>query len=194
MIRIAAIADLHCRQACPTRYRDWYRQLNDEADVFILAGDMTHFGKPEEARALAAELSVIRIPVLAVLGNHDVHSNRSEEVKAVFRDAGVRVLDDGPCRLEVNGSSVGFAGSKGFCGGFGTTCLTPFGETALKAFINETLVEAESLERSLGELDTKYRVVVLHYAPVRETERGIPVRNVALPVLRKYYVTYELGG
>ncbi len=237
MIRIAAIADLHCRESCPTRYRDWYRALNDEADVFVLAGDLTHFGKPEEARALAAELSVVRAPILAVLGNHDVHSNRTDEVKAILREVGVWILDDGGYRLSLNGSTLGFAGSKGFCGGFGSTCLTPFGESALKEFIRETMHEASSLERSLDELDTKYRIAVLHYAPIRETllgepvelypflgssllgdpidrlgadlvlhghahhgtevgltARGIPVRNVALPVLKKYYIVYELGS
>lgn len=236
MIRIAAIADLHCREECPSRYRDWYRALNDEADVFILGGDLTHLGKADEARSLAAELSVVRIPVLAVLGNHDVHVDRVQELKTILRDAGVWILDDGTYRLTVNGHEVGFAGGKGFGGGFGTTCLTPFGETPLKAFIHETMNEANKLERGLTELNSKYRVVVLHYAPVRDTlageptelypflgssllcdpidrlgadlilhghahhgvqigqtEKGIPVRNVAQPVLKKYYIVYELG-
>lgn len=237
MIRVAAVGDLHCREDCPVRYREWYEALNDEADVFVIAGDLTHTGRPEEARALADELAVIRVPVVAVLGNHDFHSDRAAEVAAIFRDAGVWLLEDGPREVPLNGKTIGFAGTKGFCGGFGNTLLTPFGERALKTFIHETAVEAEHLTHSLEALRTDYRIAVLHYAPVRETlqgenvelypflgcsllcdpidqlgadlvvhghahhgseagrtQRGIPVRNVSLSVLKTYYTIFELGG
>lgn len=237
MIRLAAIADLHCREACPVRYREWYRALADEADVFILAGDLTHMGRPEEARALCEELREVRIPIVAVLGNHDAHSERVREVQAVLRDAGVWLLEDGPKDINVNGRTAGFAGTKGFCGGFGNSLLTPFGEPALKAFIAETAREADALDKGLQSLRTDYRIVVLHYAPVRDTLQGeypelypflgssllcdpidrhgadlvlhghahhgseagrtgsgVPVRNVALPVLKTYYTIFELGS
>lgn len=237
MIRIAAIADLHCGESCPVRFREWFRMVNDEADVFVLPGDLTHFGTAKEAEAVAVELEAVRIPVVAVLGNHDVHSQRIREVKERFREVGVWLLDDGPFTVNVNGRSLGLAGCKGFCGGYGTTCVTPFGETVLKSFIGETVKEADSLERGLRELTTNYRVAVMHYAPIRdtlsgepielypflgssllsepidrlgvdlvlhghahhgmevgETEGGIPVRNVALPVLKQYYKVYELGS
>jgi Icc-related predicted phosphoesterase len=237
MIRVAAIADLHCREDCPVRYREWYRALDDEADVFVLAGDLTHLGRPEEARALANELQEVRVPIVAVLGNHDAHSDRVPDVQAVLRDAGVWLLDDGPKEVPINGRTVGFAGTKGFCGGFGNALLTPFGEAALKAFIGETAREADCLDRGLQTLRTQYRIAVLHYAPVRDTlqgeqpelypflgssllsepidrhgadlvlhghahhgseaghtGRGIPVRNVALPVLKTYYTIFELGS
>lgn len=236
MIRIAAIADLHCRDRCPARYRDWYQALNDEADVFVIAGDLTHFGTSREARALVEELQVVRIPVLAVLGNHDFQSERVDEVKQTLRGAGVWLLEDGPREFKIDGSIVGFAGTKGFCGGYGTSCLMPFGEPEIKALINHTNLEAERLHRDLDGLKTDYRIVVLHYAPIVETllgeplelypflgssllevpieelgadlvihghahhgvevgrtPRGIPVRNVSLPVLKKYYIVYELG-
>lgn len=237
MIRVAATADLHCREDRPTPYRKLFEPVSDEADVFVVAGDLTHFGRLAEAASLAAELGTIRVPVVAVLGNHDHHSDEAEGVKAVLREEGIHVLEDGPCRLQVNGHSVGFAGTKGFGGGFGNTCLTPFGEMAIKAFISETTNEVNRLEQELRSLASTYRVAVLHYAPVRETlagespelypflgssllsgpldsigadlvlhghahhgtevgktEKGIPVRNVAMPVLRRPYVVYELGS
>jgi Icc-related predicted phosphoesterase len=237
MIRVAAVADLHCREDRPPRFREAFAALNEEADVFVIAGDLTHFGRTDEARIVVGELSMVRIPILAVLGNHDWHSDETEAIKAVFRDRGIIMLDDGAHRVEVNGRSAGFAGAKGFGGGFGNAHLTPFGEDAIKVFAKATMAETEKLDRDLQGLDASYRVAVLHYAPIRDTlsgesfelypflgssllsgpidrlgvdlvlhghahhgveigrtETGIPVRNVALPVLKRHYVIYELGS
>jgi Icc-related predicted phosphoesterase len=138
--------------------------------VLLLCGDLTDRGFPEEARALVRELHPTRVPMLAVLGNHDYESGHADEVRATLTDGGIQVLD-GEAQ-EVAG--VGFAGAKGFCGGFGPRALGPFGEEAIKQFVHAAIDEALKLEAALQRLRTAQRVVLLHYSPIEDTVRGEP--------------------
>jgi Icc-related predicted phosphoesterase len=171
-VRIAAIGDLHVSKTSQGTFQPLFSQINDNADVLVLCGDFTDYGLPEEARVLARELTAaIKIPVVAVLGNHDYESGKQEEIMQILRDSGVRVLDGEA--TEVQG--VGFAGVKGFCGGFGRGALGPWGEKSIKAFVQEAVDESLKLETALARLRTARRVAVLHYAPVRATVEGEPV-------------------
>ena len=125
----------------------------------------------EEARLLARELAVVGVPIVAVLGNHDLESGQGARVSQILSEAGVHVLDGES--VEVHG--VGFAGVKGFCGGFGRGALGAWGEPAVKAFVQEAMDEALKLERALATLRTLHRVAILHYAPVRDTVEGEPL-------------------
>lgn len=147
-----------------------FTEAASHADVLLLAGDLTDYGLPEEARVLARELSGVKIPMLGVLGNHDCESGHEEEVVKILVEAGVRMLDGDS--VEVQG--VGFAGVKGFCGGFGRRTLEPWGEAATKAFVHEAVNEALKLERALARLRTAQRVALLHYAPIEGTVEGEP--------------------
>ena len=169
-VRMAAVGDVHCREDSRGDLRPVFAQVNEAADVLLLCGDLVDYGLPEEARVLVAELAVVRVPVLAVLGNHDYHSDRVPEVTAILEGAGVRVLDGGAC--EVHG--IGFAGVKGFGGGYGKHALGGWGETGIKQFVQEVLVEAEKLENALNSLDTPVKVALLHYSPVAATVEGEP--------------------
>jgi Icc-related predicted phosphoesterase len=169
-LRVAAVADLHCTRTGAAPLAPLFAQAAAQADVLLLGGDLTDYGLPEEAQALARTLDSLPIPVLAVLGNHDYESGREEEVKAILGDASVRVLDGDS--VEVGG--VGFAGCKGFCGGFGQKVLEPWGEPSIKRFVREAVDEALKLERALARLTTRQRVALLHYAPVVGTVRGEP--------------------
>jgi Icc-related predicted phosphoesterase len=149
-----------------------FNQVNSTADVLILCGDFTDYGLEEEARILARELTAtVKIPVIAVLGNHDFESGREVEIMQILRDAGVTVLDGEA--TEVHG--IGFAGTKGFCGGFGRGALGPWGERTIKAFVQEAVDEALKLETALARLRTPRRVAVLHYSPIRGTVEGEPI-------------------
>jgi Icc-related predicted phosphoesterase len=146
--------------------------VNDRADVLLLCGDLTDYGLPEEAAILAKELtSVVRIPILAVLGNHDYESGQHVDVCRILSEAGVQVLDGEA--TEVHG--VGFAGAKGFIGGFGRGTLGAWGEPGVKRFVQEAIDEAMKLESALARLRTPRRVAVLHYAPIRATVEGEPL-------------------
>jgi Icc-related predicted phosphoesterase len=143
--------------------------LPSEVDVLLLCGDLVDHGLADEARILAREISAtVRVPVIAVLGNHDVEAGEEGQITAILEDVGVQVLDGESC--EVGG--VGFAGVKGFAGGFGTHALGSWGETAIKSFVHEAVNEALKLEAALVHLDVSQRVVVLHYAPIAETVEG----------------------
>ena len=170
-LRVAAMGDLHCGRTSQGDLRAVFEAAGAESDVVLLCGDLTDYGLPEEARILARELAgAVKAPVLAVLGNHDHESGFPEEVVRILTDAGVRVLQgDG---LEVGG--VGFAGIKGFCGGFGQRTLEPWGEQIVKRFVHEAMEEAMKLETALAKLRTRQKVAVLHYAPIAETVVGEP--------------------
>src|SRR6476469_3230168 len=171
-IRIAAIGDLHVSKNAQGRFQSLFAQISSSADVLVLCGDFTDYGLPDEARILARELtSSVKIPVVAVLGNHDYESGKQDEIRHILTDAGVNVLDGEV--VEVQG--VGFAGVKGFAGGFGRGALGPWGEQAIKMFVQEALNEALKLESALARLKAKHRIAVLHYAPIRETVEGEPV-------------------
>ena len=170
-IRIAAVGDLHCGRESQGMLQGVFAGIAERADVLALCGDLTDFGLPEEAKILARELSpALKMPVLAVLGNHDHESGRHQEVTAILHDAGVKVLDGDTA--EVHG--VGFAGAKGFAGGFGARTLAPWGEASMKAFVHEAIEEALKLESALAKLRTARRVAILHYSPTESTVQGEP--------------------
>jgi Icc-related predicted phosphoesterase len=172
-VKIAALADLHyTRTPEPTSVRDLLLQAAREADVLLLCGDLTDHGLPEEAHDLAREVhSAVSIPVIAVLGNHDFEGGKQEEIKKVLGESGMKVLDGDA--VEVGG--VGFAGVKGFCGGFGKRALGPWGEECIKAFVREAVDESLKLEHALNRLRRVPRVAVLHYSPIQETVEGEPL-------------------
>ncbi len=170
-MRIAAIADLHFSHQGYDRFRDQMSPVRDEADVLVLAGDLTNFGEPQEMESLMNALVRLRIATVAVLGNHDYESGRAGELMKMMTDQGVKVLDGTAYERD----SVGFAGVKGFGGGFGRGALTAFGEPEVKAFVQGAIDESLKLERALSQLRTPKRVVVLHYAPVAATVTGEPL-------------------
>lgn len=170
-VRIAALSDLHVTKSSQGSLAHVFQQAAAAADVMLLCGDLTDYGLPEEAHVLARELSGVRVPVIAVLGNHDFESGHAPEVTEILGNAGVKVLDGEA--TEVQG--VGFAGIKGFCGGFGRYALGPWGETTIKGFVREALDEALKLESALARLRTPQRIAVLHYAPIQATVEGEPV-------------------
>jgi len=171
-LRIAAIGDMHVSKSSQGVFTPLFSQISNSADVLLLCGDFTDYGLPEEARILARELTTsVNIPVIAVLGNHDYESGHQEEIRQILSDAGVSVLDGEA--TEVHG--VGFAGVKGFAGGFGRGALGPWGERVIKVFVQEAIDEALKLESALARLRTHRRVAVLHYSPVRSTVEGEPL-------------------
>jgi Icc-related predicted phosphoesterase len=226
-VRLAALGDLHCAKTSQAAMQTMFAQVAAHADVLLLCGDLTDYGLPEEAQLLAKELSTsVKIPVVAVLGNHDFHSDKPDEVKKILGDAGTTVLDGDAC--EIHG--IGFAGVKGFVGGFGRGTLAPWGEPMIRRFVHEAIEEALKLEGALARLRTEHRIALLHYAPIQatvvgeppevypfmgcsrleeplhrypmtavfhghahhgspegKTSSGVPVYNVALPLLRRLY-------
>jgi uncharacterized protein len=223
-VRVAAVGDLHFDGTDNGPVREALAEARREADVLVLCGDMTTHGALAQIRGFVAELAAVTVPIVAVLGNHDHESGHASDVASLLREAGVRLLDGESIVID----GIGFAGTKGFGGGFGRGLLGAFGEPETKAFVQAGVDETLKLERALASLDCETRVVVLHYAPIPDTldgepeviwpflgtsrlmqaidtfgadvvfhghahigsERGttaagIPVYNVALPVLRK---------
>lgn len=169
-LRLAAIGDLHVTEDSQQRYRALFEEISEKADVLALCGDLTNFGKVSEAEVLAEDLRGCTIPAVGVLGNHDYECGVPEEVVRILRQAGVTILDEQAVEIE----GVGFAGVKGFVGGFGRGELGGFGEHAIKAFVEESVNEARKLENGLRSLRTDRAVAVLHYAPIPETVEGEP--------------------
>jgi Icc-related predicted phosphoesterase len=170
-VRVAALGDIHCGKASQGAYHELFRFINENADVFVLCGDLTDHGLPEEAQVLAREMTgLIKVPVIAVLGNHDWHSGKQVEIEKVMTDAGVRLLDGDA--YEVHG--IGFAGVKGFGGGFGRHTLEPWGEDTIKQFVHEAIDQMLKLETALARVHVPQRIAVLHYAPIRATVEGEP--------------------
>ena len=237
MIRIAAFGDCHVGADTQGRLRAHLQHVDEHADVLLLAGDLTKCGSVDEAKVLASELDDVKVPVYAVLGNHDFHADESEAVTEVLASAGINVLDGDAATLTVHATSLGIAGVKGFGGGFTGACATEFGEPEMKAFVHHAKRTAARLLDALCALEADHRVALLHYAPIPETlegERleiypflgsyllaeaidaagadlvlhghahngtefgatpgGIPVRNVAQPVIRAAYRVYTLDG
>jgi Icc-related predicted phosphoesterase len=225
-VRVAAVGDVHCGKGSQGQFQPLFARVAESADVLVLCGDLTDYGLPDEARVLVRELSAVKVPTVAVFGNHDLESGHAAEITTILTEAGVRLLDgDG---VEIQG--VGFAGVKGFAGGFGARALQSWGEDVMKQFVREAVEEALKLESALSRLTTEQRVAVLHYAPIRatvatepaeiipflgssrleeplnryhvaaafhghshggapegQTTTGIPVYNVALPVLKREF-------
>lgn len=236
-VRIAAIGDLHVQEISEGMVKPAFSRVNEEADALVLAGDLTHHGRLAEGAVLLRELSSIDIPIIAVLGNHDFHDANEREFSMLLSGYGVKVLDGGAIEIKLGGQSVGFTGTKGFGGGFGLRTIPDFGEQIYRSMYREAMLEAAKIGEGLEYLDTDYRVVVLHYSPVRETlqgepleiypflgtsilaepidrhgadlvlhghahhgsetaktPRGVPVRNVAMPLLGRPYRILELGA
>jgi uncharacterized protein len=169
-MRVAAIGDIHCRTSAPGLVRDLLKDVPGQADVLILAGDLTDNGLPDEANQLVKELDFLTIPILAVLGNHDHESSQADQLLKIFRESGMQILEG--TAMEVDG--IGFVGTKGFCGGFDKTLIQPFGEEALKMFIRTSIEEAIQLENASAKLSCDHKVAVLHYSPIRDTLKGEP--------------------
>lgn len=172
MIRLAAVGDVHVGADSAGLYHSHWARMREQADVFLLAGDLTRHGEPEEAAVLAGELRDLGIPIVAVLGNHDYESDRQDEIRRLLEDAGVTVLEGESTVVEVDGTTVGIAGSKGFGGGFVGACASDFGEPEMKAFVRHTKAIAGDLQRALAELDSEVRVALLHFSPVEDTLVG----------------------
>lgn len=227
IVRVAAVGDIHCTRKSQGKLRYLFEQAARHADVLILAGDLTDYGTAEEAEILVQEYKTAdtEIPVLGVLGNHDHESGLQQRVSEILAAGGIRILDGES--VEIHG--VGFAGVKGFAGGFGRWTLGAWGEEIIKKFVNEAIEEALKLEQALAKLHTEQRIAILHYAPIvgtvigeavelhpflgssrleepllrypvsavfhghahggspeGTTSNGIPVYNVALPLLKKH--------
>jgi Icc-related predicted phosphoesterase len=171
VIRIAAVSDIHYTKHSQGLLQQLFHEITESSDIFVIPGDLTDYGLAEEARILARDLTAfVKIPIVAVLGNHDYESNEAEEVRSIISDAGVHLLDGDA--VEIHG--VGFAGVKGFAGGFGRGALGPWGEPSIKQFVQEAVNEALKLESALARLTTERRIALLHYAPIRETVEGEP--------------------
>jgi Icc-related predicted phosphoesterase len=171
-VRIAAVGDVHYTKTSQGTLQPLFNQITEHADVLVLPGDLTDYGLADEARVLARDLTAaVKIPIVAVLGNHDYESDESVEITRILTEAGVHVLDGDA--VEVHG--VGFAGVKGFAGGFGRGTLGPWGERAVKQFVQEAINEALKLESALARLKTAHRIAVLHYAPILGTVEGEPL-------------------
>ena len=170
-VRFAVVGDLHVTKDSAGSLRGFFAKAGESADALLLCGDLTDYGTAEEAQVLVDELSVVKIPIVAVLGNHDYESGTPEAVVDVLKHHGVRVLDGEVCEIE----GVGIAGAKGFAGGFGRGSLGAWGEPAIKLFVQEALHEAMKLEAALAKLRTPRKIALLHYSPIAGTIEGEPV-------------------
>jgi len=182
--RLAAVADLHCRQDQHGRFRELVKMVNGEAEGLVLAGDLTDHGLLEEAETLAEALAQLRIPCAAVLGNHDFEGNLVKEIVRVLGEVKVQILDGDHAVFD---KRLGIAGVKGFAGGFEKGMLQAFGEPVVKAFVQEGVNEGLKLEAALAQLDIAKKVVVMHYAPVLGTTEGED------PEIRPYLGTSRLA-
>jgi Icc-related predicted phosphoesterase len=171
-IRIAAISDVHYAKTSQGLLQPLFAQVAEHADILVIAGDLTDYGLADEAKVLARDLTTtVKIPIVAVLGNHDYESGEHEAVRDILVDAGVHMLDGDAVVIQ----GIGFAGVKGFAGGFGRGALGPWGEHAIKQFVQEAVNEALKLEAALAHLETEHRIAILHYSPIRATVEGEPV-------------------
>ncbi|HME91113.1 MAG TPA: metallophosphoesterase, partial [Myxococcaceae bacterium] len=184
-VRVAASADLHCREDDHGRFRNFIKHVNSVADLLLLCGDLTDRGRVEEARVLAEELSGLRVPCAAVLGNHDFDQGNSKELSEILAKVNVKILDGDRYVFE---KVLGVAGIKGFAGGFDNATLQAFGEPQVKSFVQESVSEALKLEAALGQLTTPKRVVIMHYAPIAATTIG------EIPEIRPFLGTGRLAG
>jgi Icc-related predicted phosphoesterase len=179
-LRVAAAGDVHCREANRRRVIESFARLDGEADLALLAGDLTSHGTVAEAEILCAAAARTSVPVFAVLGNHDWHGGEAERIRERLEEGGVRVLDRQATVLELDELEVGIVGCKGFVGGFAPRHLPDFGEPSLRAVYAETTAEVEALEAGLREVETcPLRIVLLHYSPVAATLQGEPAEILA---------------
>lgn len=167
-MKIAAIGDLHCKTDSNGPVGRLLAEAAREADVLVLAGDLTDRGRIEEMEVLLQGLQPLTLPVVAVLGNHDHEQDHAEILLKMMKSSGVHVLESSTCVIQ----GVGFIGTKGFCGGFGAQRIQPFGEKAIKDFVNTSVSEVLRMEQALQDLGTRRKVGVIHYAPIRDTLQG----------------------
>jgi Icc-related predicted phosphoesterase len=171
VVRLAALSDIHYSKSSQGSMAALFADIAENADVLVLCGDLTDYGLAEEARILAKDLAPVKIPVVAVLGNHDFEAGAEHEIAEILTDIGVHMLDGDAWEYR----GVGFAGVRGFCGGFGRGALGPWGEKIIKDFVHEAVQEALKLESALARLTAEQRIVLMHYAPIRETVEGEPL-------------------
>ncbi|UQW99607.1 metallophosphoesterase [Streptomyces sp. RerS4] len=178
MIRIAAVGDIHLAPGSEGLLRPAFESLPDLADLLLLAGDLTRHGTPEEGRVVAGEVAGLSVPVIAVLGNHDYQSDRQEALTRELAEGGVRVLEGDGVLVDVGGTKVGVAGTKGFGGGFAGRCASEFGEPEMKAFVQYTRRCADGLAgalRELREAGSDLLIALTHFSPVPDTLAGEPL-------------------
>jgi Icc-related predicted phosphoesterase len=187
MIRIAAVGDVHLGEDTGGRFRPALEHLADHADVLLLAGDLTRHGTVAEAVVVAEEFGDLPVPVVAVLGNHDYHSDCQDKITDILRDSGITVLEGEGTVTTVGGRRLGVAGVKGFGGGFAGKCASAFGEKEMKAFVAHSADAADQLRAALESLDCDVRVALTHYSPVPDTLRGEP------PEIYPFLGTYLLA-
>lgn len=168
VLRIVAMGDLHCSKISHGAFQHLFQQATHDSDVLLLCGDLTDNGLPEEAEILAKEVATVQIPIVAVLGNHDYEGSDEKEIMNILGDAGIHILDGEAIEIQ----DVGFAGTKGFIGGFGRWALGPWGERIIKDFVKTAIDEALKLETALAKLSTVQRIVLLHYSPIEATVEG----------------------
>jgi Icc-related predicted phosphoesterase len=170
-IRIAAVGDIHCGRTSQGVLQPLFAQVAECADILLLCGDLVDYGLEEEVTVLLKELAPVKnVPTVAVLGNHDFEAGQPDRVEQLLCDGGVTVLDGDACEIK----GVGFAGTKGFGGGFDQRALQPWGEPMMKGFVREAVDEALKLESGLARLRTRQRIALMHYAPIRATVEGEP--------------------
>jgi Icc-related predicted phosphoesterase len=196
-VRVAAMGDLHCTKSSSGALQTLFARVSESADVLLIAGDLTNYGLPDEARVLARELTSVRIPIVAVLGNHDFESDKNDEVRQILVDAGVTMLDGDACEIQ----GIGIAGIRGFGGGFGQRALGLWGEPVTKQFVREAVDEALKLESALARLRMRELVALLHYSPIQQTVEGEPLEIYPFlgssrleEPLTRYPVTLVLHG
>lgn len=192
MIRVAAVGDVHVDADVLGRFRPALNELGERADVLLLAGDLTRHGTAEEAACVAEEFGGLRVPVVAVLGNHDYHCDQVEDVTHILERAGITVLEGTGTVIECGQERLGVAGVKGFGGGFSGRCASAFGEPEMKAFVNHTEASAQRLATALDSLDCDIRVALTHYAPVCDTLAGEPLE--IHPFLGSYLLAEAIDG
>jgi Icc-related predicted phosphoesterase len=169
-IRIAAVGDLHCSKTPESALQSLCAEIGRAADIALFVGDLTDYGRPEEAQLLSKLLKTLSIPMLGVLGNHDFESGAQKDLVAILEESGVTMLDGDGCEVQ----GIGFVGVKGFAGGFGARGLQPWGEETIKRMVHEAVEESLKLESALARLRTSRKVVLLHYAPIQGTVEGEP--------------------
>lgn len=172
-MRIAAVGDIHVKKTDEGKWKDFFAYVSDHADVLLVCGDLTDTGHKDEAATMAEELKALSVPIIAVLGNHDYEQDMAEEIIVVLKEANVCLLQGSSVTLD----GVGFAGAKGFCGGFNRYMMPRFGERINKEFVQETVEESLKLDQALVRLEgdgVEKKIVLLHYSPIQETVEGEP--------------------
>jgi Icc-related predicted phosphoesterase len=174
VIRVAAVGDLHLGPDAHGHLRPALHRLSEHADILLLAGDLTRHGTRDEAAVVVSELDGVGVPAVAVLGNHDYHSDQQDDIALILEDGGVRVLEGDVAQFDIGSERIAVAGVKGFGGGFPGRCGTAFGEPEMKAFVRHSQDVADRLGDALGRTDADVRIALTHYAPVADTLAGEP--------------------